>query len=52
MPSGKSFRRLHHATSWDEIYVHTSDVPCVRREFAADLAAHDGLAASDFRALA
>src|SRR5947208_11589372 len=34
---GKIFStpRLHQATSRHEIHVHTSDLPCVRRELAA-----------------
>src|SRR5215467_15935813 len=43
---------LHQATSGHEIHVHAGYLPCVRRELAADLVAHDGLAAGDFRALA
>jgi hypothetical protein len=44
--------RLHQPTSRHEIHVHAGDLPRVGRELAADLVAHDGLAAGDFRALA
>ena len=44
--------RLHETTSRHEIHVHAGDLPCVRRKLAADLVAHDSLAAGDFRALA
>jgi hypothetical protein len=37
--------------SGHQIHVHASYLPCVRRELAADLVAHDGLA-TDFLALA
>src|SRR5947208_16470460 len=42
---------LHQATSRHEIHVHAGDLPCVGRELAADLVAHDGLAAGALRAL-
>src|SRR5262245_8009109 len=43
--------RLNQASSRNEIHIHSCDLSCVRRKLAANLVAHESLAAGDFRAL-